>query len=504
MRCASTLLRVATLSLSLLGPRSQARGEDAADSQLSARVEDATVQVFATLCEPDPLRPWMRNPPHEVRGTGVVIEGKAILTSAHLVLYACQIEVQANHSGDKLTAHAGAIAPGIDLALLRLEDARFFELHPPLPRGSALPAVKDAVMVYGYPTGGTTLSITKGIVSRIEFATYSYPVSGLRVQVDAPINPGNSGGPAIAGDKMVGLVFSHLGGAQNVGYIIPCEEIELFLADVADGHYDGKPMLDFEAQTLENDALRAFLKVDASVKGVVVHSIPALDRETPLRQWDVVTRIGDSPIDDQGRIEIEGGQRVAFRYMVQRLATQGKVPLTVWRGGKELALQVPVGSPPRVVRDLAGAYPPYFIYGPVVFSAVTAQSLAAQGKSSPLTFLGSPAVTKMMDRPSFPGEELVMITSPLFPHKLSKGYGSPAGRVVVAVNKTPVRNLVHLVELLRDCRDDFVVLSLAGHFSEDLVLPRKEAVAATEAILTDNGIRAQGSPELLRTWSGGK
>ena len=97
------------------------------------------------------------------------------------------------------------------------------------------------MLAYGFPTGGTSLSITKGIVSRIEFVPYSFPTSGLRIQIDAAINPGNSGGPAVAGDKMIGLAFSHMVNAENIGYIIPNEEIELFLKDVADGQYDGKP-----------------------------------------------------------------------------------------------------------------------------------------------------------------------------------------------------------------------------------------------------------------------
>ena len=45
------------------------------------------------------------------------------------------------------------------------------------------------VMVYGFPTGGDTLSITKGIVSRIEFVAYYHFVAGLRYQIDAAINP---------------------------------------------------------------------------------------------------------------------------------------------------------------------------------------------------------------------------------------------------------------------------------------------------------------------------
>ena len=108
-------------------------------------------------------------------------------------------------------------------------------------------------------------------MSRIEFVPYNYPTSGLRIQIDAAINAGNSGGPAIAGEKMIGLAFSRLGDAQNIGYIIPNEEIELFLKDIADGHYDGKPSLFDELQTLENPALRGYLKLDKSVSGIVIH-----------------------------------------------------------------------------------------------------------------------------------------------------------------------------------------------------------------------------------------
>jgi len=34
--------------------------------------------------------------------------------------------------------------------------------------------VKDEVLAYGYPMGGSNLSITKGIISRIEFTSYNF------------------------------------------------------------------------------------------------------------------------------------------------------------------------------------------------------------------------------------------------------------------------------------------------------------------------------------------
>jgi hypothetical protein len=47
------------------------------------------------------------------------------------VLYASQVQVQANQAGDKLSATVEAIAPGIDLAVLKLDDETFFRFAPP-------------------------------------------------------------------------------------------------------------------------------------------------------------------------------------------------------------------------------------------------------------------------------------------------------------------------------------------------------------------------------------
>ncbi len=143
---------------------------------------------------------------------------------------------------------------------------------------------------------------------------------------------------------MIGLAFSHLGNAQNIGYIIPNEEIELFLKDIADGHYDGKPAMHDELQTLENPALRAFLKLDASVQGMVVHHPYESAASYPLKEWDVITRIADTPIDDEGMIKLGTNLRVNFRYVIQNVASSGKVPLTVVRAGKSQQIQLPAPS----------------------------------------------------------------------------------------------------------------------------------------------------------------
>ena len=517
LRCVSTLVvLLSTLAFGAEPPTSTETTRKAGSvvaskptaeptAAISHNAESAVVKVFATLRRPDLLKPWTKQSPAEVTGSGVIIEGHRILTNAHVVTYASQVQVQGNQAGDKVFAKVVAIAHGIDLAVLQVDDKSFFDSRPPLPRASVLPQIKDPVLAYGFPTGGTSLSITKGIVSRIEFVSYNFPVSGLRIQIDAAINPGNSGGPAVAGDKMIGLAFSTLNNAQNIGYIIPNEEIELFLKDIADGHYDGKPAMFDELQTLENPALRAFLKAAPSVQGMVVHRTYDNGTSYPLKEWDIITRIADAPIDDEGMIKLGSNLRVDFRYLVQNVAKQGKVPLTVVRGGKPLQIELPTPTTrPLLVPSLNGDYPPYFIYGPMVFSKATLQFNGYLGSSaglfSALGFMHSPLVTRIGDAPDAEREELVIVSSPLFPHRLSKGYSNPSGAVVYAVNGIRIRSLAHLVAVLRDLKDEFVSFEFDGLGGEGIVLPRAEAVAATEDILNDNDIRAQGSPEMMKVW----
>src|SRR3984957_6334741 len=499
------------LSLQIQSPSGSVRPSTVATGPQetpSSAVENSVVKVFSTARYPDFYKPWEKMQPTELSGSGVVIEGKRILTNAHVILHATQVQIQASQGGDKISATVEAFAPGIDLAVLKLDDEKFFDSHPPLARAGTLPGIKDVVLAYGYPEGGSSLSITKGIVSRVEFTAYNYPVSGLRIQIDAAINPGNSGGPAIAGDKMIGLAFSRLGGdSQNIGYIIPNEEVDLFLKDIAGGHYVGKASMHDDLQTLENPALREYLKLDKSVEGMVVHRPDKSDPSYPLKEWDVLTRIGDTPIDNQGMVKIDKDLRVSFGYMIQKISKDGKLPLTVVRAGKSLKVELPVSAEyPTLVSDLHGEYPSYFVYGPLVFSRATRQFLGAFENNANLIrvlgYLKSPLVSRAFDPPSDDLEELVIISSPFFPHKLANGYSNPAGSVVGSVNGNAVKSLKHLVALLRDLKDPFVTLEFAAKGGESLVFSRQALVAATDEILTDNGVRAQGSPDMLAAWQG--
>jgi S1-C subfamily serine protease len=488
----------------MTGPAVAAALQSQSDAQEN-KIRESVVKVFATMRYPDATHPWTKQSPAEASGTGVVIDGKRILTNAHVVLYASQLFVESHQSSDKLPATVEAVSPGIDLAVLRLEDESFFDKRPALVRTAELPEVKETVLVYGYPQGGSTLSITKGIVSRIEFAPYNDGTHGVRVQVDAAINPGNSGGPALIDGKMIGLIFSKLTRAENIGYIIPCEEIDLFLKDIADGNYDGKPGFHNALQTLENDALRSFLALDKKTQGMVVHTTDPANPNDPLKPFDLITKIGTHDIDNVGMVKIRENLRLNFHYLIQKVVKNGKVPLSIVRQGKSMTIELPAPTNyPNLIQSLKGKYPSYFIYGPLVFTPVTSEFTQSVDRTVRLylgLLGGSPLVTRRGDVRQFEGEELVAVAAPMFPDKIAKGYDDPSAKVVKEVNGVRIRNLRHLVEVLRDSKQKFTTIGFDDKLSETIVFDHEQALKATDKVLSENGIREQASDDLEAIWS---
>jgi hypothetical protein len=110
--------------------------------------------------------------------------------------------------------------------------------------------------------------------------------------------------------------------------------------------------------------------------------------------------------------------------------------------------------------------------------------------------------TRAADRARFPGEELVVVTAPLLRTRMTKGYADPFGQVVGEVNGTRVRNLVHMVGLIRSSTDEYLTFRFAEDYSETLVFRRKAMLEATEALMSENGIPRRGSDEVLADWDG--
>ncbi|PNY16009.1 protease Do-like chloroplastic-like [Trifolium pratense] len=193
----------------------------------------AVVKVYCTHTPPDYSLPWQKQ--RQYASTG----------RQDFEYLNCRI-VKVKKRGDdsKYVAKVLARAVSCDLALLSVENEEFWKDAKPL-RFGRLPNLQDSVTVVGYPLGGDTISVTKGVVSRVEVCSYAHGSSDLLgIQIDAAINPGNSGGPAFNDQgKCIGVAFQALKAedVENIGYVIPTTVVSHFLTDYEkNGKYSGK------------------------------------------------------------------------------------------------------------------------------------------------------------------------------------------------------------------------------------------------------------------------
>jgi hypothetical protein len=290
-------------------------------------------------------------------------------------------------------------------------------------------------------------------------------------------------------------------------------EIELFLDDIKDGRYDGKPVLEIDTQQLENDALRARLKLEKKVSGVLVRRVRYRDLSFPLKPGDIITKIGENAIDSAGMVRVEGDRLLGFQYLVQQLAHDGRLSLTVLRDGKETKLDMPVKPPAEpLLRFLSRTPPSYFVFGPLVFTEASGDYVRSvsnfsneqgAGGFSMLAILGSanPLLTRYGDRPAFSDERIVIVAHPMLSHKIGKGYNDTYTNSVAEVNGVRVKNLKHLVEIIRDATGEHIEFTFQGNDTDMIVFNRTEAIAATEEILDDNSIRQQCSSDIAPIWN---
>jgi S1-C subfamily serine protease len=235
-------------------------------------IEDSVIKIYTTQAAPDYFTPWRLLNPRQSGGSGSVIAGNQILTNAHVVANASYVQAQKHNDPQRYQARVTFISHEADLALITVDEPGFFSDLKALSIGD-LPDPHEEVSVYGYPMGGKTLSITKGILSRVEQQIYAHASAFLLAgQIDAAINPGNSGGPVIVDEQIVGVVMqANSGGrSENLGYFVPPSIIHHVLQDSLDNINDGFPDLGFRTQTLDSPSAKAAYRLKPDQNGVLV------------------------------------------------------------------------------------------------------------------------------------------------------------------------------------------------------------------------------------------
>ena len=278
----------------------------AADQQ---NFDKSVVLIRCVKQDFDYTTPWKQEAMSQGAGSGFIISGKRILTNAHNVSNWKYIELRKENIAKRYPARVAFIGHDCDLAVLAVDDQTFFDDTLPLEL-AGLPRGNSTVSTYGFPVGGNRISVTEGVVSRIETDTYvhSGADSHLVIQTDAAINPGNSGGPVIQNGKVVGVAFQGLRMADNIGYMIPTTVVEHFLKDIEDGKYDGFGSLGVLLYPgLHSDSYKDYLKVPPDQDGIVViATIMHSSVESMLEPNDVITQIDDYNVDNDAMVRIHG------------------------------------------------------------------------------------------------------------------------------------------------------------------------------------------------------
>jgi len=193
------------------------------EQEKQTKLLNSVIRVHCTHSVPNYNMPWQRQKQDFSTSTGFILNSKQILTNAHAVEYGSLIQVKKRQSEKKFSAYVTAISHECDLAVLAVEDDSFWNDVEALAFGE-LPDLFEDVSVVGYPIGGDSVSITSGVVSRIEMQEYVQASAQLlAIQIDAAINPGNSGGPVVDADnKVIGVAFQSLSSeeTENIGYVI--------------------------------------------------------------------------------------------------------------------------------------------------------------------------------------------------------------------------------------------------------------------------------------------
>ncbi|CAH2069942.1 unnamed protein product [Thlaspi arvense] len=273
---------------------------ESAQENTSRSAIDSVVKIFSFYRKPNVVQPWQTTE-KERSGSGFAIFGRRILTSAHVANDHSYVQVKKHGSPTKHKTRVEAFAYDCDLAILVVDNEKFWEDLNPLELGDT-PLYRRICLRFSYVmrsnAGGRTISVTKGIVSRVEPGTYNHSsIELLALQIDAAINTGNGGGPVVMGNKVVGMA------SEMKKYIIPTPVIKLFLSGVEEtGQYIGFCSLSISYQSMEDANLRKHFKMSPEMSGILINEInPLSGAQGILKKDDVILAIDGVSIGNDER-----------------------------------------------------------------------------------------------------------------------------------------------------------------------------------------------------------
>ena len=279
-------------------------------------------------------------------GTGFIVSASGIIVTNRHVVPAGTTDMSVTLSdGTKFTdvkvIGRTTQSSSLDVAFLKINDLKGQKLTPVTLGDSSKMQVGDRVIAIGNALGQFQNTVTSGIISGYGRDVTATDQTGLGTetlsdlfQTDAAINPGNSGGPLVnISGEVIGINTAVAGGAQNIGFAIPVNDIKGLIEGVlADGELK-QPYLGVRYLSLTDDiAYQYNLSVNRgayiapSNQTSVLPDSPA--DKAGLKEKDIITKVNNIAIDDKTNLSSA----------LSRFRVGDSVKLTVIRAGKTMTL----------------------------------------------------------------------------------------------------------------------------------------------------------------------
>lgn len=292
-------------------------------------------------------------------GTGIIIDKNGlVITNRHVVPQgATKVSITLS-DGTKFdnvqVVGRTSDSDPLDIAFLKITDTKGKTLTAAKIGDSSKVNVGDSVVAIGNALGQFQNTVTSGIISGYGRNIEAGASSGGDTetlqnlfQTDAAINEGNSGGPLVNLDgEVIGINTAVAGGgAQNIGFALPINDIKGVMQSVLDNGKLERPFLGVVYITITADLAKQYeLKVDHGAyippsvtmgQDTVVNDGPA--DKAGIQEGDILTKVGNKSIDEKHSLTSLLGQH----------KVGDKVSITLVRGGKERTVDVTLSAAPN-------------------------------------------------------------------------------------------------------------------------------------------------------------
>jgi S1-C subfamily serine protease len=469
----------------------------------TTRVKNAVVKIYTVYNQHNYHEPWQKKGQDAYHGSGCIIEGNRILTNAHVVSDQTFIQVRRAGKAKKYTALVDMVGHESDLAILKVLDPAFFSGVQPVSIGK-LPEFRDTVAVYGFPEGGDKLSITEGVVSRVEHGKYAHSNAFLLTcQIDASINSGSSGGPVIKDNQIVGVAFQGMKSSayENIGYMVPAPVIRHFLEDIQDGRHDGTPSLCISMQKMENPDMRLKYHMPPEETGVLVNTIyPDSPAKGILEPGDVIVSIDGENIESDGTIEFRAGERTFFGYIMQKKHIHDTVDMVMRRQNKRHKRTISLLKTADVERLVPYQQydrpPTYFITGGLVFEPLTLNYLTEYGGKNWYFSAPTELVHLYINGEPTENRREVVILVKVLADEINVGYHIFSDAVVTEVNGKKISTIKGLITAFESHTGKFQTIKFKRGYQ--IILDREKVDENKERILKKYQIPRDRSTDLMQ------